>query len=325
MENFSIYREWIETKLTDPRIAGAIRGTLGVGAYSLWTLLFRLLAMTLVTAMLISSETRFSQVTDAFASIEIIVAGLGVASMILLSRALRPLAHPRHDDLISAWRLEKRFLPGFGIGMTLGLLWTLALLLGGTAQWLGSNLAYEDAALTLTNLIIRSAALFLLVWGDEFFFRTSLQAHLQKTVRTEWALLIVALAFAFTKLLQFDLGRAQWLTLFLVSLNLGLRTLADGDFGRSAGIWIGFLTLLHPVLSLPVLGNDIQGLIAVKTFTPPANPSLGLPTLFDPSSMGRWISGGLGGPLSSLALQLLILSDTLVRWRKHFRVQPLRG
>jgi hypothetical protein len=325
MVNFSISREWIETALSRPPVKHGLRAFGQVSLFSIWTLLFRLLAMTLVTSMLISPETRFSQVTDAFESIEIIISGLGVATLILISRALSPLAHPRNDDLISSWKLEKRFLPGLAIGLTLGALFTSALILGGTAQWMGSTFTYEDAALTLTNTLIRSMALFLLVWGDEFFFRSSVQSHFQKFMRVDLAILITAFCFASTKLLQFDLGRAQWLTLFLVSLNLGFRTWSDGDFARAAGVWVGFLLLLHPVLSLPVLGNDIQGLLSVKTFAPPSNPAIGVPTLFDPSFMGRWISGGLGGPLSSLALQVLIFADTFIRWRKHFRVAPEHG
>ena len=325
MESFSISLESIERRLKNPVSAGILKSAIALGTLGAWTAFFRLLAMTLVTAMLISPDTRFSQITDAFASIELIVSGLGMLTLIILSRALNPLAHPRYDDLISTWRFEKRFLPGFAVGGALALIWTLALVAGGTANWVGSNLSYEDAALTLTNTTLRTLAILFLVWCDEFFFRNSIQAPLQKSLRTEWAVLVTAIAFSTTKLIQFDLGRAQWLTLTLVSLNLGLRNLKDGDFGRPAGIWTGFLVLLHPVLSLPVLGNDIQGLFLVKTFSAPINPQVGAPTLLDPSSLGRWISGGLGGPLSSPALQLLILLDTIVRWRKHFRVPKTQG
>jgi hypothetical protein len=282
-----------------------------------WTALFRLLAMTLVAALLISPDTRFAQISDAFASIELIVAGVGIAALIILSRALRPISHPRLDDLISTWRFEKRFLPGLVWGATLGALWAGALMLGATADWVGTNLSYEEAAFTLTNTTLRALAIVFLVWCDEYFFRNSIQGRLQKVIPSEWAIFTTALAYTLLKLLQFDLGLSQWLTLLLVSINLGCRSVKDGDFGKGAGLWIGFLLLIHPVLSLPILGNDIQGIFMVKTLTPAQDTTAGL--------ISRWISGGLGGPLSSPALQLLLLLDTTVRWRKLFLPFKSRG
>ena len=282
-----------------------------------WTTLFRLLALTLVASLLISPQTRFSQISDAFASIELIVAGIGMLSLIILSRALRPISHPRLDDLISTWRFEKRFLPGLGWGVALGVLWAAALMLGATADWVGTNLSYEEAAFTLTNTTLRALAIVFLVWCDEYFFRNSIQGRLQKVIPTEWAILATALSFTLLKQLQFDLGVSQWLTLFLVSINLGCRTIKDGDFGKGAGLWIGFLLLIHPVLSLPILGNDIQGIFMVKVMTPAPDTTAGL--------INRGISGGLGGPLSSPALQLLLLLDTIVRWRKLFLPSKSKG
>jgi hypothetical protein len=290
---------------------------LRLGVLAIWSLFFRLIALTLIASLLISPETRFAQISDAFASIELIVAGLGMLFFIALGRALRPLSHPRLDDLISPWRLEKKYLPGLAWGALIGILWTSATLIGGTAEWVGTNLSYDEAALTLTNTTLRTLSILVLVWCDEHFFRVSIQGRLQRALPARWSILSAALAFSTLKLLQFELGLSQWLTLFLLSCNLGARSIKDGDFGKGAGLWSGFLLVIHPLLSLPVLGNDIQGIFMVKIMTPGATPQA--------LDLHRWISGGIGGPLSSPALQLLLLLDTMVRWRKLFLGGKSRG
>jgi len=308
-----------EIRGSSPDRARRVLSEIGIrlAALALWSLFFRLVALTLVASLLISPETRFAQISDAFASIELIVAGLGMFLFVALGRALRPLSHPRLDDLISTWRLEKKYLPGLAWGALIGILWTASTLLGGTAEWVGTNLSYDEAALTLTNTTLRTLAILVLVWCDEHFFRVSIQGRLQRALTARWAILAAAVAFSTLKLLQFELGISQWLTLFLLSCNLGARSIKDGDFGKGAGLWSGFLLVIHPLLSLPVLGNDIQGIFMVKNMTPE--------TSLPHADLHRWISGGIGGPLSSPVLQLLLALDTAIRWRKIFLGDKSRG
>ena len=111
---------------------------------------------------------------------------------------------------------------------------------------------------------------------------------------------VVAILYCGVKLLQFDLGVMQLFTLFLISLTLSVQSFVDGDFGRGAGFWAALLVVFQPLLSLPALGGDFTGIVLIK-FQPATNDSA--------DSLARLLTGGAGGPLSSIALQLLLVLD----------------
>ena len=113
--------------------------------------------------------------------------------------------------------------------------------------------------------------------------------------------MITAAFYCGIKVIQFDLGLMHLMTLFLLSLTLAARTWTDQDFVRGAGFWAGLLIVFHPLLSLPVLGDDFSGVLLIKY-------QAAAEVLADgESSTFRFLTGGAGGPLSSFALQLVLL------------------
>lgn len=269
-------------------------------AYAIWIALFKLVALSLVTYVLMSSQARFQDIGDAFGSNEIPLIGLGSALYLILLRFLNPLVSVSTEEIFTPIRFEKRFVPGFFSGSVLALIAVLAFLLAGLYRYLGSYIHFDDAPLALADTLIRALSLGILVYCEEFLFRRRILNHLRQEMPELAAALLTGIGFCAIKAIQFDLGLMQLLTLFLISYSLSLRTLAQGDFAWSAGFWAGLLIVFHPLLSLPVLGNEFQGIVIVKYYS--QDPTTGIENL-------RLLTGGLGGPLSSLPIQIVFLID----------------
>jgi hypothetical protein len=93
------------------------------------------------------------------------------------------------------------------------------------------------------------------------------------------------------------------ITLFLISMALGVRSISEGEFARGAGVWAGLLVVFHPLVSLPVFGNDVQGVVLIKYQESAESVSEAF----------RMLTGGAGGPLSSVALQVFFLAEVIQR------------
>jgi hypothetical protein len=91
-------------------------------------------------------------------------------------------------------------------------------------------------------------------------------------------------------------------TLFLASLALFTRSISEGDFTRGAGFWAAILIVFHPLLSLPILGNEFSGALLIKYESVAS-------AVDTASATHRFLTGGLGGPISSFAFQLVLILD----------------
>jgi hypothetical protein len=159
-----------------------------------------------------------------------------------------------------------------------------------------------------------------MAYSEEFLFRHKILNYLRRHMPDHYAAALTALAYVGIKALQFDLGLMHLFSLFLLSLTLAVRAVGEGDFVRGAGFWSGLLIVFHPLLSLPILGNDFQGILLVKYQELAENDN----------AIFRFLTGGYGGPLSSFGLQLLLLLDLgqgLLKYKKilwNAPVQKLR-
>jgi hypothetical protein len=262
--------------------------------------LYRLLVLTFVTYFLMASNAKFQDISDAYGSNEIVIIGIGSFLFILFLRFLHPLTSTTTDEIFTPQRFEKRFVPGFLHGAVLAVFVAAAFLLSGLYRYLGFYIQFEEAPLALVGILLRVAALFALAYCEEFIFRYKVMFALRREVPDLYAAGLTALLYCGVKLLQFDLSWMQLITLFLISFALSIRTISDGDFMRGAGYWAGLLIVLHPFLSLPILGNEFQGILIIKYQGD-----------IEAAGTSRFLTGGIGGPLSSFALQLLFLIDVL--------------
>lgn len=299
-----------------------------VAAYSAWVLAFRLLVLTFLTYFLMASgrRPRFEDISEAFGANELTVMGLGALLFVALLRALHPVTTTTLPEIFTPARFEKYFLPGFIHGATLAAGVTLAFVLSGHYRYLGSFIPFEEAPLAGLTVLVRILALGVFAYCEEFIFRHKISRYLLQQLgvvkSTQFAghlvtASVVAVLYCGIKLLQFDLGVMQLGTLFLVSITLSVRSFADNDFNRGAGFWAAMLIVFQALLSLPALGGDFAGIILIK-YQNSLSANTG-------DEAARLLTGGVGGPLSSLALQMLLALDIargLLRYRKGQRTRP---
>jgi hypothetical protein len=307
-----------KSSLTAHRLARAAGYLL---AYAGWILVFRMLVLTFLTYFLTASgkHPRFEDISESFGANELTIMGLGALLFVLILHAFYPLTSTTRAEVFTPARLEKYFVPGFAHGATLAAGVTLAFVLSGHYRYLGSFIQFDEAPLAGLTVLVRILALGVFAYCEEYVFRHKISRYIMSqlghgrdpsrtaTLPVRLATAgVVATLYCGVKLLQFDLGVMQLATLFLISLALSMRAFADGDFARGAGFWAAMLIVFQPLLSLPALGGDFAGIVLIK---------------YQGSSpeVARVLTGGAGGPLSSLALQLLLAWDIargLVRYRK---------
>jgi hypothetical protein len=268
-------------------------------SYSVWVLGFRLVVLTLITYALMSSNSRFQDISDAFAANELVLVGLGSLIFVVFLRLLNPMTSISTDEIFTSHRFERRFAPGFLSGAVLASGVVLAFLMSGLYRYLGFFVQFEEAPLAVANVGLRVLTLGCLAYCEEFVFRHKLMGMLRSRMPDVWAAVAIALLYCGVKALQFDLGLMHLISLFLLSLALSVRTVVDGDFARGAGFWTGLLVVFHTLLSLPVFGNEFQGVLLIRYQN----------LIEGESGTARFLTGGAGGPLSSFALQLIFVLD----------------
>jgi hypothetical protein len=192
----------------------------------------------------------------------------------------------------------------------------LAFLMSGIYRFLGVFIQFDEASLAIPSVIVRFVGIAVWVYLEEYLFRRKIARHFRE-YRPAVSVLITAVGYCLIKILQFDIGWLQLITLFLVSVALSLRAFAEDDFAQGAGFWAALLIVFHPLLSLPVFGNEFSGVFLVKY--------QGDSNLVASGTLARLLTGGAGGPLSSFAFQFLLLLEIargILKYRKRLLCVP---
>lgn len=265
--------------------------------YSGWVVATRLLMLTLLTYSMVSPTSRFQDISDAFSSNQVSFMGLGAFSFIVLLYFLRPMTTFEGQDFISRNHIELDLFPGLISGIFMAASLVILFVLAGPYRNFGSLVQIKEGLLEFLNILLRIFAVGVFVYCEEYLFRQRLLLLLKSRLSPLITVNLVTLFYVWIKFLQFDLGIMHLVTLYLVSLALCCRSLNGRSFAYGAGIWGGILILFHPVLSLPIFGNEFSGLLWLKYQALAPLP--------------RLLTGGQGGPLASLTFQILICLDIL--------------
>ena len=323
------------------RFNGLFRALAWIGAYTGWVLAVRLLVLTLITYFVSSGATagrpiRFEDISEAISANELSLLGFSALLFVLFVKLASPIGAISWREVFSPERFEERFVPGFFHGALVASGLLLAFLLSGLYRYLGLVLTPAELPMALPGIGLRALALGALVYCEEYIFRQRITAHLRAWNESQtlsprisryadaFAIVATAVAYAEIKILQIDaeLGWMHLATLFLISVALSLRTLADGDFARGAGFWAAALIVFNPLLSLPIFGSEFSGLLLVNYHSAAAAAGgSGDETL---SATSRFFTGGAGGPLSSFAFQLLLILDIARGILRYRRANPIR-
>lgn len=296
------------------RFSWLIKPILFISFYGFWVWAIRLLTLTLITYFTISPTSHFQDISDSFSSNEVSLMGLASLLFVALLCGLNPLTSTSVSEVISRERIEKGFLPGFVQGTFFAGGMLLAFLLTQVYRYLGYFIPLDEAPLELVNVLLRMAALGALAYCEEFIFHYKISKYLEGYLSNTAIAVLIGISYCSVKLLQFDLGTMHLITLFLVSVSLYFRAQDESQFARGAGFWAAILILFHPLLSLPIFGNNFSGILLIKyqniAPTHLYNHSHDYFTSTPTSdSIIRILTGGAGGPLSSFAFQLLLILD----------------
>jgi hypothetical protein len=288
-----------------------------VGVYALWTATFRLLTLSILTYFSSTPTTRLQEISDIFSSNEITLIGISVFIFTVIFHQLNPLHTASLRELFSKDLIEKNFLPGFMQGTVLALLWIVPFLLTDVYRYFGYVIQMSESPFEAAHIAVRATAIASLVYFEEYLFRSKLSGYLKAHLSPWITVQAVAIFYAGTKFLQFDLSLTQMATLYLLSITLSIRAQKGDAFSKGAGFWTAMLIVFHTLLSIPIFGNDFTGVLLLKFQT----SSLDEKNLGSLLPLKRIFTGGVSGPISSLALQLLLILDigrSMLKRKKDF-------
>ena len=264
------------------------------GFYLLWILFFKELVLIFTTYFLIPSRPLFQDITETLGSNEITLIGISALGFLLLLKWLYPLCYVTSDQIFNLPRLKKNFKLGFLHGAVLATGVILAFLLSQQHHFLGFFIQFDEAPIETINIILRIFGLTALAYCESFIFNFKIQSYLKNYPRIT-QILILSTLYCFIKTIQFDLGVMHLLTLFLIAVILSTRH----SFEESAGFLTAILIIFHVLVSLPVFGNEFSGVFHVKY--------QGLQSADIDNTSIRLLTGGAGGPFSSIAFQLVLI------------------
>jgi hypothetical protein len=261
-----------------------------IAAYGAWMLVFRLLSLSFLVYFLTRAgrTATFEEINESFATNEIVFIGLGSALFALALRGFAPLFDRDGRTGVSLAQIKNSYIPGFLQGLVLAAGVIAALLLVGSIRFVGFFVQIEDTSLAILGIVLRVLAILVLGFSEEILFRS-------RKVSVIGQVLTLSVIYCVVKLAQFDLSWMHFVTLLLLSVSLSVRRLREESFLNGAGFWSAVLIVFHPIFSLPIFGSDFSGIFLLKyqelKFIPP------------------FISGGAGGPLSGVILQVILLIE----------------
>ncbi len=276
-------------------------------SYGLWCFFFRIVFKTLITYFSRSADSALHDIADSFASSGLIVAALSSASFLWFTLQMSSLQGGAQKwSQLFQWHEFKTQLPQVIRGglqgglLALGLI--AVLIVNGDYVYLGGFVQMNEPVYGIAALAIRTLALLCMVACEEVLFaRIALSPTLKDS---HWLMqaFIGGISYAGIKAIQFDIGVMQGLTLFLLGA-IGFLMLQSQP-SRHFGFLTGLLGMFHLCMGQPIFGSNFNGLFLFRVTE-------------SESVFKVFFTGGLGGPLSSFALQVLLLVLFLSRVFKH--------
>lgn len=269
-------------------------------SYAVWTVLFRLFVLTLVTSLLMSSSAKLEEISEIFHAHEMIVAGASAALYTLLLYRLYPLSSVRDEPLWIKDLIKSQFFPSLVRGAALAFGLCLAFILSNQYQYVGFFYQTENSMAAFGALLIRALAIVCMVYLEEFLFRYKLITRLREEVPPVVTILFTSLLFCSIKWVQFDSNWPTTLSLLLISLIFSIHTLAGRSYVQGAGFLSGLLFMTHVILGLPLFEIEFRSFFLIQYGG--SNSSL----LSPDQKFAEFLTGGAHGLFASGVLQIIL-------------------
>jgi hypothetical protein len=296
-----------------------VSSVLLLGGYFLFTLFFQFLFLTVITYFLIASSQKppkLEEVSDFFANNNLIWSAVSAFLFSAVIRKREELRAPRKfDKRLAQWFRAADLYYGIATATLVFALLVLWMFVNEYYVFEGFVFQLDGSFLPILNLIGQSIALLVWIHSEEFIFREFLFRQIAGRARFwSWVVLFSGV-YALLKYWQFHLGITQSLTFFFVSMFLYTERLVRGTriFGET--FWFFLLGFIHLGASLPIMGIEVSGLFGLQYKSMFGEPSTfgELLRVTTDKRIVLFLSGGIGGPLSSFALQLILFTVFCLR------------
>lgn len=212
--------------------------------------------------------------------------------------------HLTRDEL--RWFGADRGLPGFGLGLLIGVLaagaaLVLAAMLGG-ARWSPDQGSFGDYLVNVTKTAVLLAPA---AFAEEFWFRGTALVLLAAVIGRWPAVVLVAVVFGLMHLTNPNVTGLGVLNIALAGVLLGVAFYSPGGMWAACGLHLGWNAMLA-ALDAPVSGLPFR-----------------IPFLDYHAGGPAWLTGGPFGPEGGLAATLAIAAATwgAGRWTRHAKEQ----
>lgn len=261
--------------------------------FTLW--LVRLIFLTFIAFSFVRSPERaaLQKIGDVVRANQVITYGTAALVFVLALQVLQPLTRTSFRQVFDLQLLAQRFAPNGLNGLIFAAVLVLGTTLGGHMSYLGFYMKFDEVVLTLTSAGLFALFLSVMVLVEEYVLRAVLEPRIGDSFGAFATLGISTAAFIGIKYLQFDLGWAEVLNLALLNLTLSIIARAEGGYMSSASFCAVFLILVHLVFGLPFMGQDMPGILLLRSSAD--------------EGLGTLLSGGAAGPESGLVLTVLLL------------------
>lgn len=285
-------------------------------SYLTWNGAFRLIILSIITYFMSRSGAPFAEISETTTKNQILAVGIASISFLFVLILFNPIATVSRSEIVTSHLIEHEFYPAFLRGAVFACVFAAIGIGAGYYRYVGFFVQSDTPAIAIFGLIFRALSILMMVYIDEFIFRGRFMAHIRDNAHPLRAVILGALLYSLSKAFQFHIGWAHLVTLALLGTALSLRAHLHRDFAGGAGVVAGFLIIAHCVFSLPIFGSESQGVVLLRY---DIRLDIDAPTI-------RFLTGGLGGPLSSVVLQTVILVDILRNfYREKKSLWPLRS
>lgn len=257
----------------------------------------RLVFLTFVTYLVVrtsdNSSGALQKIGDVARANQSLVSGFSAFFFVVMLQILQPLTRTGFKQVFHFKELKRVFAPNALNGLILTGVMVAGTTLGGHMSYLGVYMRFDEVLLSLVSSIIFGSSLFALVIVEEYIFRQVIEKKFSEYVGALGVAALSSALYLFVKYVQFELN---WvLAVNLVLLNLTYSMIAHGErhYMASASFAGTFMTITHVIFGLPLMGQDMPGILLLR-----ASSDEGL---------GSLLSGGAAGPEGGLVLTVLLV------------------
>lgn len=277
------------------RRSNFIQGFILLGGYILCFEAVRLIVLTIVTSLYVSSSDAMQRVDTIIRANQVFIYGFAAALFLIITKILQPLTYPHVHDILQLKALHKSSFVWLN-GLILGLVYVVGTTVGGFLNYLGFYIHFNEFVFSTTIMILLGFSFFTLILLEEYLLRKKIELQIEtffnNKYRKYYALLISSALFLIIKSLQFNLTWLEFINFFLLNYLLSKMS-KKYSFHHSALFCSVLFFLLHGVLGLPFLGEDMPGIFLFR--------------ILDDNTLAFWLAGGQRGPLAGLIMSLLFI------------------